>query len=667
MKNFEKYERLYHMPPVATYDWVKKDYIDKAPKWCSVDLRDGNQALIEPMSLEEKLKFFQMLVDIGFKEIEVGFPAASDTEYNFVRTLIERDMIPKDVTIQVLTQSREHIIKKTFEAVKGAPHAVIHLYNSTSVAQREQVFRKSKEQIKEIAITGAKMLKDMAKKTEGRFTFEYSPESFTGTEVDYALEVCNAVIDVWEPTDENKVIINLPATVECSMPHVFATQVEYMHKNLSNRKNVIISIHPHNDRGCGVADAELGVLAGADRIEGTLFGNGERTGNVDIITLAMNMFSHGVDPQLDFSNMSQIAKNYEEYTRMSVSPRQPYAGELVFTAFSGSHQDAISKGMKYREEKNLEKWTVPYLPIDPVDVGKTYDSDVIRINSQSGKGGVSYVLREAYGITIPEKMREDVGYTVKGVSDREHKELVPDEIYNIFVDKYVNNTPIFQIVETAFRQVDEGMVSEVTIHHNGKVMKVKANGNGSLDAVSNAIKQYFGVSYELSIYEEHSLTRGSSSKAISYVGIICNGVTTFGVGVDEDIIRSSINALVVAVNQLSHVKEKERELDDRLNEIMNYIQENYTTVTLDEIAGEFHLSKPYISKYIKEKSGETFVEIVTGIKMKKARTLLKNTSMTVENIASTVGYENVEHFNRTFKKKYSMTPVQFRNSTHIMA
>lgn len=649
------------MPPTVTYDWVKKDYVDRAPIWCSVDLRDGNQALIEPMSLAEKIEFFKMLVNIGFKEIEVGFPAASDTEYNFMRTLIEKNMIPEDVTVQVLTQSRKHIIEKTFEAVKGAPHAIIHLYNSTSVAQREQVFRKTKEEIKEIAVSGAKMIKEYGEKTEGNFTFEYSPESFTGTEMDYALEVCNAVIDVWQPTVDNKAIINLPATVECSMPHVFASQIEYMHKNLKNRENVIISVHPHNDRGCAVADAEMGILAGADRVEGTLFGNGERTGNADIITIAMNMFSHGVNPELNFEEMSDICKQYEKYTRMEVSPRQPYAGELVFTAFSGSHQDAISKGMKYREEKEAQKWTVPYLPIDPKDVGKTYDSDVIRINSQSGKGGVSYVLREAYGITIPDKMREDVGYTVKGVSDKEHKELVPDEIYKIFVDKYVNNTPVFQIVECHFKQVEDGIVAETTIHHKGKITKVKANGNGRLDAVSNGIKQYFGISYQVSIYEEHSLSKGSSSKAVSYVGIVSDSVMKFGVGVDEDIIQSSINALVVAVNQLENIKEKEKTLDERLNEIINFIQENYTTVTLEDISEEFHLTKPYVSKYIKEKSGETFGEILLGIKMKKARTLLKNTSMTVENISGAVGYENVEHFNRMFKKKYGITPVQYRN------
>lgn len=519
MMNFEKYQRAYFMPPKVTYDWVKKEYIDKAPIWCSVDLRDGNQALVEPMDLEEKLEFFKMLVEIGFKEIEVGFPAASETEYKFMRALIERNMIPDDVTVQVLTQAREHIIRKTFEAVKGAPHAIVHLYNSTSVAQREQVFRKNKEEIKKIATDGAKLLKDLAEETEGNFTFEYSPESFTGTEPEYALEVCNAVLDVWQPTKERKAIINLPATVEHSLPHVFATQIEYMHKNLKYRENTIISIHPHNDRGCGVSDAELGVLAGADRVEGTLFGNGERTGNVDIITLAMNLFSHGVNPQLDFSNMSEISKTYERLTRMKVSPRQPYAGELVFTAFSGSHQDAIAKGMAYREEKKEERWTVPYLPIDPKDVGRTYDKDVIRINSQSGKGGISYVLKEKYSMTLPDAMKESVGYMIKDVSDKGHKELEPEEIYQIFEDKYIHNMPVFQIVECHFKQTD-GIVAEAAINYNNEVTRVKANGNGRLDAVSNVIKQFFGISYELSIYEEHSLERGSSSKAVAYVGIL---------------------------------------------------------------------------------------------------------------------------------------------------
>ncbi len=661
MMDCTKYEKQYFMPPTPTFDWVKKEKIEKAPIWCSVDLRDGNQALIEPMSLEEKLEFFQMLVKVGFKEIEVGFPAASETEYNFMRALIERDMIPDDVTVQVLTQAREHIIKKTFEAVKGCKHAVIHLYNSTSVAQREQVFKKSKEQIKKIAIDGAQLLKELADEVDGNFSFEYSPESFTGTEVDYALEVCNAVLDVWQPKPDNKVIINLPATVENSLPHVFATQIEYMHKNLKYRDAVTISLHPHNDRGCGVSDAELGLLAGADRIEGTLFGNGERTGNVDIITLAMNMFSHGVDPKLDFSDMPHICETYEKLTRMKVSPRQPYAGDLVFTAFSGSHQDAISKGMAYREAGHTEKWNVPYLPIDPKDVGRAYDSDVIRINSQSGKGGVSYILKQNYGMDLPDGMKEEVGYTVKDVSDKEHKELSPNWVYQIFEDKYITNNAVFSVPECHFQQKD-GIIAEVTIAHDDKVRVIKSTGNGRLDAVSNAFKQYFNISYELSVYEEHSLSRGSSSKAVSYVGISHNGKMFWGVGIDADIIKSSIQALTVAVNQLESEVGVNACKDDRLNEIMNYIHTNYLTVTLDELADEFHLSKPYLSKYIKEKSGNTFGDIVKNVRMKKARALLKSGSMTVEAIAENVGYQNVEHFNRLFKKKYGMTPVQFRNS-----
>ena len=431
MKNFTKYEKMYFMPANVTYDWVKKDAIDKAPIWCSVDLRDGNQALIEPMSLEEKLEFFQLLVKIGFKEIEVGFPAASETEFEFVRALIDRNMIPSDVKIQVLTQAREHIIKKTFEALKGAPSAIVHVYNSVSVAQREQVFKKSKEEVKEIAIKGAKLLKKLAMETEGNFQFEYSPESFPGAEVDYALEVCNAVLNVWKPTSTNKAIINIPTTVENAMPHVFASQVEFIHKNLDYRENVILSLHPHNDRGCGISDAEFGLLAGANRLEGTLFGNGERTGNLDVITVAMNMFSHGVDPNLDFSNLPEIAEIYERLTRMHVYERQPYSGELVFTAFSGSHQDAIAKGMTCHEAKEDNTWNVPYLPIDPKDIGRAYDSDVIRFNSQSGKGGVGYILKNNYGIIMPDKMKEEVSYLAKSVSDHEHKELTPQWIYEI--------------------------------------------------------------------------------------------------------------------------------------------------------------------------------------------------------------------------------------------
>ncbi|WP_122642893.1 2-isopropylmalate synthase [Luxibacter massiliensis] len=660
MNNYEKYEKMYFMPPEPCYDWVKKDHIDTSPAWCSVDLRDGNQALIEPMGLDEKIEFFQLLLEVGFKEIEVGFPAASETEYQFLRTIIEQNMIPNDVTIQVLTQAREHIIKRTFEAVKGAPHAVIHVYNSTSVAQREQVFRKDKEEVKQIAVDGAKLLKQLAQETEGNFTFEYSPESFPGTEVEYALDVCNAVLEIWKPSGENKAIINLPTTVENAMPHVFASQVEYFDKNLLYRDNVILSLHPHNDRGSGVSDAELGILAGADRIEGTLFGNGERTGNVDIITLAMNMFSHGVDPGLDFSNMSEICEVYERLTRMKVSPRQPYAGELVFTAFSGSHQDAIAKGMSWREEKKLQKWNVPYLPIDPKDVGRRYDSDVIRINSQSGKGGVNYILKQSFGISLPEKMKEEVGYLVKDVSDKAHKELDPDWVYHIFEDHYINAKSNFTLDECHFKQED-GIVADAVIHHAGSERVITGVGNGRLDAVSNAIKHYFDISYELAFYEEHSLTKGSSSKAVAYVGVVCNKKKYWGVGIDADIIKASVEALVVAVNKLDDIKNSESCKDERLLEITNYIYANYKDVTLDDLSEKFYLSKPYLSKYIKEKSGMTFGDILKKVRMKKARAMLKGSSATVESIAESVGYQNVEHFNRIFKKMYNTTPVQFRN------
>ena len=662
MKNYNKYQRNYFMPKKPTYDWVKKEYIDKPPVWCSVDLRDGNQALIEPMSLEEKLEFFKMLVNIGFKEIEVGFPAASETEYNFMRALIERDLIPDDVTVQVLTQAREHIIKKTFEAVKGAPHAIIHVYNSTSVAQRKQVFAKDKKEIKQIAINGAKLLKKLALETDGNFSFEYSPESFTGTEVDYALEVVNAVIDVWEPTKENKVIINLPATVELSLPHIFAAQVEYMHKNMNRREGVILSLHPHNDRGTGVAIAELGLLAGADRIEGTLFGNGERTGNVDIVTIAMNMYSHGIDPKLDFSKLNEIKSTYERLTNMDVPPRQPYAGELVFTAFSGSHQDAISKGFAYREGHKNEKWTVPYLPIDPTDVGRSYDGDVIRINSQSGKGGVSYILKTNYGIDIPKNMQEELGYTVKSVSDHEHTELSAKRIYDIFLDKYVNNNEVFYVSDAEFIQ-SGGFLATVSINHNGREYQVKANGNCRLDAVANALRQYFGIEYELSDYGEHALTGGSTSKAVTFVGIIYDNKKYWGVGFDEDIIKASIDALVSALNQSEKLKFVE-EKEERLNSILNIIQENYRDVTLDMLVEKTYLSKPYLSKYIKAKSGLSFGDNVRMIRLRKAKGLLLGGNMKVERISEAVGYPNVEHFIRIFKREYGKTPAQFRSEAN---
>lgn len=658
----EKYGKTYHMPPEVTYDWVKKESIEKAPIWCSVDLRDGNQALIDPMSLEDKLEFFKMLVKIGFKEIEVGFPASSDTEYNFIRALIEKDLIPDDVTIQVLTQAREHIIKKTFDAVKGAPRAVVHLYNSTSVEQREQVFKKDKEAIKKIAVDGAMLLKKMADETEGNFTFEYSPESFSQTEPEYALEVCNAVLDVWKPTAENKPIINLPSTVQVAMPHVFASQIEYMHKHLKYRENVILSVHPHNDRGCGVSDAELGVLAGADRVEGTLFGNGERTGNVDIVTLAMNMVCHGVDSGLDFSHIMEIREAYERFTGMHVHERTPYAGDLVFTAFSGSHQDAISKGMNWlKEGKSGKRWDVPYLPIDPQELGREYESDVIRINSVSGKGGVAFVLKNQFGFSIPAAMKEEVGYLIKGVSDRRHQELHPAEIYDIFEENYITPRKVFRIPECHFKQ-EKGITADVTIEQNSQTRVIRTSGNGRLDAVSNAIKTYFGISYELSVYEEHAISKGSSSKAAAYVGIMQDGHFYWGVGVDEDIIKASIAALTSATNKLTAEQHIIAGREDRVVEIINYIRSDYKNVTLETLSENFHLSKPYLSKYIKEKAGTTFQEVVKEERMKRAKSLLRETNQTVEWIASEVGYENVEHFNRLFKKNYGMTPVQYRKS-----
>ncbi len=549
MKNCNKYAKQYFVPNGSYMDWTKKDSIDHAPIWCSVDLRDGNQALVTPMSLEEKLDFFTHLCRLGFKEIEIGFPASSETEYQLCRTLIENDLIPDDVTIQVLTQSREHIIQKTFEAIRGAKHAIVHLYNSTSVAQREQVFRKNKEDIVKIAVFGAELCRDYRAKEKGDIRFEYSPESFTGTEPEFAAEICNAVLDIWKPTSTDKVIINLPVTVSHSMPHVYASQVEYMCKNLHGRENVIISLHPHNDRGCAVADSEMGLLAGGDRIEGTLFGNGERTGNVDIITLALNMYSQGVEPELDFSDLPAITEVYERVTGMHVYERQPYSGKLVFAAFSGSHQDAIAKGMKWREEKG-GVWNVPYLPIDPCDVGRVYEADVIRINSQSGKGGIGYILETRYHHILPPKMREVFGYHVKGISDHEHRELLPQEVYDIFVRDFVNLEGKLALGKVSYRETEAGVEATVSLAYNGSAQTVTAVGNGSLDAVSNALKAVTGKQYMLETYTQHALEEASTSRAASYVGVVKDGKSYWGAGVDSDIVLASVRALIGAVNQI---------------------------------------------------------------------------------------------------------------------
>ena len=552
MMNNEKYRKQYYLPPEECLEWARRDAVEKAPVWCSVDLRDGNQALVIPMDLDTKIDFFKLLVEVGFKEIEVGFPAASETEYIFLRRLIEKDLIPEDVTIQVLTQARDHIIRKTFDALRGCKsNVIVHVYNSTSYAQRQQVFKKEKDEILQIAVDGAKLLKELTEEAGASYRFEYSPESFTGTEPEFSLEVCNAVLDVWQPTADRKAIINLPSTVQLSMPHVYASQIEYMHKHLKYRENVVLSLHPHNDRGCGVADAEMGLLAGADRVEGTLFGNGERTGNVDVVTLGMNMYMQGVDPQLHFDDMPSIAERYEDYTGMTIDPRSPFSGALVFAAFSGSHQDAIAKGMKWHDEIEKDLWTVPYLPIDPQDIGRSYDADVIRINSQSGKGGVGYVLETNFGLVLPKKMREAMGYAAKDLSDHLHKELKPDEIFSLFKEKFENIETPLAINGVHFRQLEEGRIeAEVNSRYgDGEFGKTYATGNGRLNAVSNALKKAHGLQYDLTTYQEHALTGSSSSDAIAYVGItLPDGTHSWGAAEDPDIIRASIDALVTAIN-----------------------------------------------------------------------------------------------------------------------
>lgn len=548
MMDASKYGISY-FPVDKTYNkWAARDHIEKAPIWCSVDMRDGNQSLIVPMSLNEKLEFWKVLIDVGFKEIEVGFPAASETEYEFLRALIDQKLIPDDVTIQVLTQCREHIIRKTFEACAGAPNTIIHFYNSLSKVQREQVFDKSKEEIKALAANGAKLVKTLSSEYSGNFRFEYSPESFTGTEPEYALEVCNAVLDVLGPDEKNKVIINLPATVELSMPHVYASQIEYMSENLKYRDHVILSLHPHNDRGTGVADTELALLAGAERVEGTLFGNGERTGNVDIVTLALNLYSHGIDPGLDFSDMDRIKDEFEKCMRMRVYERMPYAGELVFAAFSGSHQDAIAKGLNYRTKNNLHRWNVPYIPIDPADIGRTYDADIIRVNSQSGKGGIGYILENNFGFTLPSKMREELSFLCKGISDREHRELSSQDILSIFTENYLNIKGYISITDYEFMPTGKDMKIYISFMKDNVETVIEAEGNGHLSAISNALKKLTGRKYILQVFTQHSMQgQGSQSVAASYIGLESpEGKMFWGAGTDTDVIKASANALIGA-------------------------------------------------------------------------------------------------------------------------
>ena len=539
---------------IKNRQWPDKQ-IQKAPIWCSVDLRDGNQSLPIPMSVEEKVRMFKLLVEIGFKEIEVGFPSASNTEYKFLRKLIEENLIPDDVTVQVLTQSREHLIKKTFEALKGAKKAIVHLYNSTSVLQRKVVFNKSKQEIIDIGVTGAKLLmlyKDMYPETD--FSFEYSPESFTGTELEYSLEICEAILEVLKPTPSKKVILNLPSTVEMATPNIYADQIEWFCANIKNRESVLISLHTHNDRGTCTASSELGILAGADRVEGTLFGNGERTGNLDIMVMALNMHVQGIDPDLNFSNLYEIVDMYEECTKMNVHARHPYAGKLVYTAFSGSHQDAINKGLKAQHDTNSSFWEIPYLPIDPHDVGRDYE-EIIRINSQSGKGGAAFIMENEFGFILPKAMQTDFGILVKNKSDLLGTELSANQIYDLFSKEYLNiNSPnllkSYTIQSVQNVETDENIVNiQALISVRGKEMNIFGVGNGPVDAFFNALHASSITGYSFISYDEHALGVGSTAKAATYIQIEYNGKRYFGVGVSANIDTSSLNALFSAINR----------------------------------------------------------------------------------------------------------------------
>ena len=563
----EKTGKYQPYPTVALPDrtWPGKT-ISKAPAWCSVDLRDGNQALIQPMNLQEKLEMFQMLLAIGFKEIEVGFPAASKVEYDFLRLLIEKGYIPAGVMPQVLTQAREKLIHRTFESIAGAEAAVVHLYNSTSVLQRRVVFKKDKKAIIELAVQGAKMILAEAKNSDVRVHYEYSPESFTGTELDYALEICEAVLDVWQPTPENPVIINLPATVEMSTPNVYADRIEWFCRNLKARDRVIMSLHAHNDRGCAVAATELALLAGGDRVEGTLFGNGERTGNVDILTLALNMFSQGLDPQLDFSDINHVTEFYERCTRLKVPPRHPYAGELVYTAFSGSHQDAINKGMAAHNRAGGKLWEVPYLPIDPQDLGRSYES-IIRINSQSGKGGVAYIMEQEFGFKLPKEMHPEFGRIVQGVTDQSGEELSPAMLYRTFDETYLEarhgwcTLKSLEVLKRHFDPRGKDSFAEVaaTITLGDKEYAIHAEGNGPLDAFCNALRTQLQIDFTLHAYSQHDLGRGSSSRAVCYIEILDDEDSSFwGVAVDSDIVVASIKAVLSALNRSQAAQVRER-------------------------------------------------------------------------------------------------------------
>lgn len=554
MLNYKRYARV---PVLSMPDrqWPNKE-IEKAPVWCSVDLRDGNQALIEPMVVEEKMEFFNLLVKLGFKEIEVGFPAASQIEFDFLRQLVERKMIPDDVTVQVLVQCREHLIERTFEALQGVKRAIVHIYNSTSTLQRDVVFHASKEEVKQIAIEGTKLVQKYAKDFPGEILLEYSPESFTGTEVDYALEVCTAVQEIWQPTPEKKIIFNLPATVEMNTPNVYADQIEWMNRNFKDRDSVILSIHPHNDRGTGVAIAELALLAGADRVEGTLLGNGERTGNVDILTLAYNMFSQGINPELDIENISEIVEVYERCTKMQVPPRHPYAGKLVFTAFSGSHQDAINKGVQAMKERDSQIWQVPYLPIDPSDIGRVYEP-IVRINSQSGKGGVAFIMDTYFGYKLPKGMHKEFAAKIQKIAEGQG-EVAPEQIFEEFKKEYLEKKEPLHFRRLGVEEkhgTDEAADTEVVLVYTDRGVEktVRAAGNGPIDAVLGGLRKEMAHTYKVLDYTEHSLGLGEGAQAAAYIHMLDTetGETTYGVGISSNITRASIRAIFSAMNRLN--------------------------------------------------------------------------------------------------------------------
>lgn len=553
MMNFKKYKRV----PAVNFserEWPNRQ-IEKAPIWCSVDLRDGNQALIEPMVVEEKIEYFDLLVKLGFKEIEVGFPSASQIEYDFLRQLVDRKLIPDDVTIQVLVQCREHLLKRTFEALEGVKTAIVHIYNSTSTLQRDVVFNMSREEIKQIAVEGTKLVKEYAKEFPGKVVLQYSPESFTGTELDFALDVCNAVQDIWEPTPDNKIIFNLPATVEMTSPNVYADQIEWMHRNFKNRDSIILSVHPHNDRGTGVASAELSLMAGADRIEGTLFGNGERTGNVDILNIAFNMFSQGINPELNIENINEIIEVYERCCKIPVHVRHPYAGKLVFTAFSGSHQDAINKGVKALMERKSSIWEVPYLPIDPADIGRKYEP-IVRINSQSGKGGVAFIMETYYGYKLPKAMHKEFADIIQRISEKQG-EVAPEQIMDEFKITYLEKKEPLHFRKCKFEDLSDSDMSYDTLAKiiytdNGVEKTFEATGNGPIDAVQNGLHQEMNLDVKVLDYSEHALGEGANAQAAAYIHLLDRktGKTVFGVGVSSNITRASIRAIFSALNRL---------------------------------------------------------------------------------------------------------------------